>query len=164
MSLNRLPLTLRRAMRLITFPLLALGASCASGPLPSAAAVDTVAVLTAQADRWDQAIVAKDRAAIEANMAADFRQIGGAGNVETKASFVDGLMNAELRIDPCSVEEFEVHVLGDVALLRGRTRMTGSYGGKPFSSHYRYIDVYVERGGAWNVVSVQITKLPPPRE
>ena len=164
MNSNRLPLALRRAMRLIAFPLLALGASCASGPPPSAAAADTVAVLTAQADRWDKAIVAKNRAAIEANMAEDFRQIGGAGDVETKASFVEGLMDAELRIDPYAVEEFEVRLHGEVALLSGRTRMTGSYGGKPFSSHYRYIDIYVKRDGAWKVVSVQITKLPPTRE
>jgi hypothetical protein len=41
-------------------------------------------LLTAQAHRWDEAIVRKDRAAIEANMAEDFRQIDGAGNVETR--------------------------------------------------------------------------------
>lgn len=44
------------------------------------------ALLTAQADRWDKAIVQKDRAAIEANMAPDFRQIDGYGNVSTPGS------------------------------------------------------------------------------
>ncbi|MBI5068396.1 MAG: nuclear transport factor 2 family protein [Deltaproteobacteria bacterium] len=122
-----------------------------------------VAQLTAQADRWDRAIVRKDRAAIEANMAEDFRQIDGAAGVETGRSFVDGLMDPALRIDPYQVEELEVRLYGDVALLSGRTRMTGSYQGKPFESHYRYIDVYVRRGGAWKIVSVQITRVPEPR-
>ncbi len=36
-------------------------------------AAHVAAELTAQADRWDQAIVAKDRTAVEANMAEDFR-------------------------------------------------------------------------------------------
>ena len=121
---------------------------------------DAVARLTAQADAWDKAIVRKDRAAIEANMADDFRQIDGSGNVETKQSFVDDLVSADLRIDPYTVEDFDVRLYGDVALLSGRTRMTGVYQGKPFTSHYRYIDVYVRRGGEWGIVSVQISRIP----
>jgi len=117
--------------------------------------------LKRQADLWDQAIIRKDRAAIEANMADDFRQIDGSGNVETKSSFVEGLMFPELEIDPYTVEDFEVRVYGDVALLSGRTQMPGRYAGEPFSSHYRYIDVYVRRNGEWRVVSVQIFKIAP---
>jgi ketosteroid isomerase-like protein len=133
---------------------------CALTAEPPAAPAATVALLTAQAHRWDQAIVRKDRAAIEANMADDFRQIDGAGNVETKQSFVDDLMSPDLVIEPYQVEDFDVRLYGDVALLAGRTRMTGRYQGKPFSSHYRYIDIYVKRGGAWQIVSVQISKIP----
>jgi ketosteroid isomerase-like protein len=119
-----------------------------------------VAELSAQADAWDRAIVRKDRAAIVQNMADDFRQIDGAGNVESKTSFVEGLLSPDLQIDPYVVEDFDVRVYGDVALLSGRTRMTGRQQGKPFSSHYRYIDVYVRREGEWRVVSVQISRIP----
>ena len=122
---------------------------------------DAVQLLTRQADLWDKAIVQKDRAAIEANMADDFRQIDGAGNVETKASFVEGIMSPALEIDPYAVEDFEIRLYGDVALLSGRTNMTGRYDGKTFTSHYRYIDVYVRRNGAWKIVSVQISRIPP---
>jgi ketosteroid isomerase-like protein len=121
---------------------------------------DTVAQLSAQAHRWDQAIVRKDRAAIEANMADDFRQIDGQGNVETKQSFVADLVSPDLVIDPYTVEDFDVRLYGDVALLCGRTRMTGRYQGKPFTSYYRYIDIYARRGGEWKIVSVQISKIP----
>jgi hypothetical protein len=38
--------------------------------------------------------------------------------------------------------------------------MTGSYQGKPFKSHYRYIDICVRRDGRWKIVSVQISKTP----
>lgn len=119
-----------------------------------------VTQLTARADRWDKAIVRKDRAAIEGNMAEDFRQIDGSGNIETKVSFVDGLMEADLSIDPYTVEDFDVRLYGDVALLAGRTRMTGTYQGKPFTSHYRYIDIYARRHGEWQIVSVQISRIP----
>ena len=120
----------------------------------------TIAALTAQADQWDKAIVRKDQAAIEKNMADDFRQIDAQGDVETKASFVEGLLSPKLVINPYTVEDFDVRLYGDVALLSGRTRMSGSYDGKPFNSHYRYIDIYVRRGGVWKIVSVQISKIP----
>lgn len=144
--------------RLAGLLLAALGALA----LSPAAATPTAAVaarLKAQAEAWDRAIVAKDRAAIEANMADDFRQIDARGQVETKASFVAGLLSPDLQLDPYTVQDFEVRVYGDTALLSGRTRMTGRYQGRPFASHYRYIDVYVKRGGAWRIVSVQISPL-----
>ena len=135
----------------------------AAGMLPSHAADEkqaaVIAELTRQADAWDQAIVRKDRAAIEANMADDFRQIDGDGDIETKASFVNGLLSAKLEIDPYTVDDFEVRLYGNVALLSGRTKMTGRYDGKAFKSHYRYIDIYVMRDGKWQIVSVQISKL-----
>ena len=135
----------------------ALLAGCATTTDDTAA---TTRLLTAQADAWDRAIVRKDRVAIAANMADDFRQIDGAGNIESKTSFVDDIVAPALQIDPYTVEDFELRLYGDTALLSGRTRMTGRYDGKPFSSHYRYIDIYVRRGGVWKIVSVQISKLP----
>ncbi|WP_162250766.1 nuclear transport factor 2 family protein [Pelomonas sp. Root1217] len=133
-----------------------------SGLAQAAPPAELVAQLRAQSDAWDQAIVRRDRAAIEANMAEDFRQIDGRGNVETKASFVEGLVSPDLVIDPYTVEDFEIRVYGDTALLSGRTRMTGRYQGQAFKSHYRYIDIYVKRGGAWKIVSVQISRIPEP--
>lgn len=129
-------------------------------PLNSDDPARTKAELTRLADQWDKAIVRQDRAVIEANMAEDFRQIDGAGNLEDKASFVEGLMSPKLRIDPYTVEDFDVRLYGDVALLSGRTKMTGQYDGKHFQSHYRYIDIYVRRDGRWRIVSVQISKIP----
>lgn len=139
---------------------LALPACAATHNRSEVETTQLVAALSAQADAWDKAIVRKDRAAIESNMAEDFRQIDGHGNVETSKSFVDGLVSADLVIDPYTVEDFDVRLYGDVALLCGRTRMTGKYQGKPFSSHYRYIDIYVRRDAQWKIVSVQISRIP----
>ncbi len=121
---------------------------------------DDVARLTQQSTAWDEAIVRKDAAAIAANMADDFRMVDGDGDVGAKASFIAGIVDPALRIDPYRVDGFEVRLYGDTALLSGTTRMTGSADGKPFVSHYRYIDIYVRRAGAWKIVSVQITRLP----
>lgn len=150
-----------RTLPILTLALGLLGA-CAHAPARPSADEDR-AVLKAKSDAWDKAIIDKDEAAIAGNMAEDFRQIDGGGNLETKASFVAGLVEPELTIDPYGVDEFEIRLYGDVALLSGKTDMTGSYKGERFESHYRYIDVYVRRDGDWKVVSVQITRLPPPK-
>lgn len=121
---------------------------------------EDVARLTQLSNAWDAAIVAKKQAAVADNMAEDFRIIDGHGNVDGKRKFVEDILDAKLTIDPYTVEEFEVRLYGDTALLSGRTRMTGKYDGKPFESNYRYIDIYVRRGGEWKIVSVQITKFP----
>lgn len=154
------PRNLLAALAALTLLISALPAHAAAPAPAKKTDATAIATLSAQADKWDKAIVRKDRAAIEANMAEDFRQIDGAGNVETKASFVEDLLSPKLVIHPYMVEDFEVRLYGDVALLTGRTRMTGSYDGKAFESHYRYTDIYVRRGSTWKIVSVQISKLP----
>ena len=151
-------------MRSAPFLLLAIGAwlvvACA-GALPAAPALDVQRLLTAQADAWDRAIVAKDAIAIEANIAADFTQIQSNGAVIGKAQFIADLLDPATSIDPYRVEDFGVRVYGDTALLTGRIRMTGVEEGKRFEAHFRYVDVYVRRAGRWQVVSVQVTRMPP---
>ena len=134
----------------------ALAAACST---PSASRDSTVQLLTAQADAWDKAIVAKNAAAVAANVAPDFAQIESGGAVNSREEFISGLLDPTLRIDPYTVEDFGVRVYGDTALLTGRIRMTGVSEGKPFFSHFRYIDVYVKRDGAWKVVSIQTTRM-----
>ncbi|WP_028100806.1 nuclear transport factor 2 family protein [Pseudoduganella violaceinigra] len=115
--------------------------------------------LIQQADAWDKAIINKDRAAIAANMADDFRQISARGDIAGKEAFLDAITSPKLVIHPYGVEDMDVRFYGDVALVSGRTRMTGSWDGKAFGSHYRYIDVYVRKDGKWRVASVQITQV-----
>ena len=122
------------------------------------------ATLKKLSDAWDAAIIRKDERAIADNMAEDFRQIDPRANLETKKSFVAGIMDPKLTIDPYTVEEFEIRQYGDTALLSGRTHMTGKYDGQVFESNYRYIDIYVRENGTWKIVSVQITRIPAPAQ
>jgi ketosteroid isomerase-like protein len=127
---------------------------------PPAADPGLIAALTRQADQWDKAIVRKDLAAIASNMTPDFRQIRSNGTVINREVFLRDITSPDLVIDPYTVEDFDLRLYGDVALLCGRTRMTGRYAGKSFTSHYRYIDIYVRRDGQWKVCSVQTTSIP----
>ena len=149
-----------RSIHLMLCAILALlVAGCAATPPAGGGGDASVQLLTAQADAWDKAIVAKNAAAVAANVASDFAQIESGGTVIGRDEFVKDLLDPTLRIDPYKVEDFGVRVYGDTALLTGRIRMTGVSEGKPFASHFRYIDVYVKRDGVWKVVSIQITRM-----
>lgn len=136
----------------------ALQAGCATAPR-RAPDGDIVAMLTRQADAWDRAIVRKDRDAIAANMDDGFRQIDSDGGWHDKAGFLADILDPRLTIAPYTVEDFEVRVLGDSALLTGTTDLHGTWDGQPFRVHYRYTDVYAKRNGAWKVVNVQTTRI-----
>lgn len=140
--------------KLITIAMCLALQACALAPQ-----TDPAIELTRQADAWDAAIIRKDMAAVAANMAPDYRHIRDNGDVADGPGFLAAIGSPKLIIAPYKVEDFDVRIYGDVALLTGRTRMTGSYDGKPFKSHYRYIDVYVRRDGKWKVSSVQITPM-----
>jgi ketosteroid isomerase-like protein len=148
-----------------TFPALVsatllLVAACGA-PEPAAGTdADSRAQLARISDAWDAAIVRKDREAIAANMAEDFRQISADGQVRNKEDFLRILTDARLVIDPYSVEDFEIRLHGDIALLSGHTRMKGKYDGAAFVEEYRYIDIYAFRDGQWRIISVQISRIP----
>lgn len=124
-------------------------------------AAQAVAEITRQADAWDKAIVQKDMAAVAANMTDDFRIIRSNGDISNKEGFLRGVEAPTLTINPYTVEDFDVRLYGDMALVCGRTRMTGISSGVSFTLNYRYIDTYIRADGTWKVCHVQITEIPP---
>jgi ketosteroid isomerase-like protein len=128
---------------------------CAMAPTANADA----ARLRQQADAWDRAIVRKDRAAIAQNMAESFQQIDSQGNLSDKAGFLSAITSDKLVIFPYAPEDVVIRFYGRTALITGTTLLHGTYGGKPFTTHYRYTDTYANESGVWRVVNVQTTEM-----
>lgn len=131
-----------------------------SGPTPTRQA--TVDQLTRQAVAWDAAIVAKQRDAVLSNMGEDFMHIGGNGELSDRTAFIDSIASPNLTLQPYRMDNLQVRIFGDTAILTGTTDMRGSWKGKTFGSHYRFSDTYLFRSGRWQVVHIQITDLPAP--
>ncbi|MEO6366323.1 MAG: nuclear transport factor 2 family protein [Luteimonas sp.] len=129
---------------------------CTTTSMP---AQDAAVRLRQQADAWDRAIVRKDVMAIAQNMAESFRQIDSQGNLSNKAEFLTGITSDKLVIQPYEPEDVEIRFYGNLALVTGTTHLHGTYDGKPFKTHYRYTDTYVNESGAWQVVNVQTTEI-----
>jgi hypothetical protein len=113
----------------------------------------------------DKMIVEKSRATWEAyktrNIGAmkaltgeDYasNSLTGASNLKEDIATID-----KLTIEHYSIDDPKVSwVTKDVAILRYKCELKGSYDGKPFAPVYA-TEVWVNRGGRWQIVSYQET-------
>lgn len=143
-----------KLMPCFLLPLISIAASAGQPPTSK-----LEEALKLQADAWDVAIVNKDRRAIAANMADSFMLIDSDGGTADKEQFVQNIVAEDLSINPYTVNDFKIRIYENTALLTGTTDMYGTHKGRPFTSHYRYLDTYVNDNGTWKVVHVQTTPI-----
>jgi ketosteroid isomerase-like protein len=132
---------------------LALLQGCAASSMRDSAESE----LRALESRWDEAIVRKDRAALQQILGDDFVIITADGQIGGKSQLMDVVASPDAVIDPFATEDVKVRVYGDAAVLTGRFTQTGSYKGQRFESQCLYTDVYAKRDHQWTAVSAQAT-------
>lgn len=108
--------------------------------------------------RLIRAWVEHDRETVNAILADDWTVIDPTGRVLTKAQVLEeGFESGTRKIESGTIDEVKVRLLGEVAVVTGRTIATGSYQGTSVSVKLRFTDVCVKRGDDWQVVSSQAT-------
>ena len=70
------------------------------------------------------------------------------------------LGSGDRRIESGSIDDLNVRVFGNVAVVTGRSVLAGSYQGNRASVVQRFTDVFVKRDGRWQVVASQGTQVP----
>jgi ketosteroid isomerase-like protein len=143
-------------------------------PWPLAAAVLTsvVAAVTAQPSteavlvelehRLAKAWVARERDFIDGLLADDWSVTDAAGRVLTKQQALDETFaSPDRRIDSMAIDDLRVRVLGDVAIVTGRTTASGSYRGQTGTAVLRFTDVFVRRDGRWQCVASHGSSVAP---
>jgi ketosteroid isomerase-like protein len=111
---------------------------------------------------WLDAYMKRDIAALERIEADDFNITYSNGESRTKAeelahlkSNSDGAGTFKL-----NTEDTKVRLFGDTAVLTGILIQQLTNNGKEMNVRARYTDVWVKRNGRWQVVAVQLTKMP----
>lgn len=101
-----------------------------------------------------KAWVSRDRATIDAILAPEWSVTDAAGRVLTKQQVMqESFDSPDRRIETMAIDDVQVRTFGDMAVATGRTRATGSYRGTSSSMVLRFTDVFVRRGGRWQVVA-----------
>ena len=108
---------------------------------------------------WDAAFVAKDMRFIERVLADEFVATYGDGTRGDKAAEMAQTIDFDQRVDSSVLDSFRVRIYGDTAVVWFSRHMTGPKSGKIVAVTYRFVDVFVKRGGRWQCVSSQSTKV-----
>jgi hypothetical protein len=146
-------------MRIAAIAFMLCLAAC-NAPAPAAAPNGPSPQLTAAAERYEDAQIAGDEAALQDLIADDYVLVGSDGARSNKAELIafwtaDGFDPA-----PVTVTEPVEHVWTDGAALGGTVTLSWTQDDAPVSVTIRYVDIWALRDGAWRVVYGQSTRVP----
>ena len=106
------------------------------------------------------AMAQKDIATLTALLADDLVYTHSSARLDTKRSLI-GAMESGATVYT-AVEPFDVKAqdLGDAVVLTGAVRIRVTSNGNPIQFSVRFTDVYANKGGQWQMVAWQSTRLP----
>lgn len=144
--------------RMIAVSLALLGASCAPKGLSHGRSEADVVRATEHARL--AALVAGDAAAAATFHADEFKLVNPVGAVLSKADYLAAVSSGEVDYIVWQPAEISVRQEGRQAVIRYRSDLQVTVGGRalPRTPHW-HIDVYEKRGGKWQVVWSQATRV-----
>ncbi len=107
-----------------------------------------------------EAMAAKDYATLEAVIADDLIYCHSSARLDTKQSLIGNMKSGSTVYTSVVPSEVKAQDLGDAVVLTGIARINVVSGGKPLAFGVRFTDVYAKRGGKWQMVVWQSTKVP----
>jgi ketosteroid isomerase-like protein len=106
---------------------------------------------------WNQAYKLGDKNAISAILDDAIVIVNDDGSLQSKAEFLAGVKPSQSQEQQVAPESLRVHMAGNVALATGVFRTKGVEKGKAYETRDRFIDTWVNKGGAWVCVSAAAT-------
>lgn len=106
-----------------------------------------------------QAGVHKDVAWVASATADEYVQIDWEGKVLDKKAMLARIGSSNIQLQSNAVDEIDVKVYGEVAVVAGQATRKGVMDGKDISSSVRFTRVYIKRDGRWQVVQFQQTRV-----
>lgn len=115
--------------------------------------------LRVQRDRF-RAMEEGDVTALEPMLREDLRYTHTGGQTESKAQFLQTLASGSLQYVSIEPDSVELRRYGQTAVVNGRSRMRvrNSAGERAFS--IRFLEVYVQEAGRWQLAAWQAIRLP----
>ena len=133
-------------------------ASLCGGALADTA-TDVLAADTART----AALIAADRAALDATLATELRYVHSNGLIQDRATYLDAAVNGPMTYTAITPTQRQVRALSaQVALLTGRNHVAVVLNGKPLTADVLYTAVYVQEDAHWKLAAWQSTPAPKP--
>jgi ketosteroid isomerase-like protein len=106
------------------------------------------------------AMAEKDIATLQGVLAEDLIYTHSSARLDTKASLIGNMQSGATVYSSVVPSDVVVQDCGDTVVLTGVARIKVTSGGNPMSFGVRFTDVWAKRGGSWQMVTWQSTKLP----
>ncbi len=107
--------------------------------------------------QWKQAVIDRDRAALDQFYASEYISTDSEGLVWNKRQDIEIDTAGASRLTSFKFEDLRVQVYGDVAVVTGRLFTAGVMAGAPSQNLSRFTDVFVKRDGRWRCVATHST-------
>ena len=105
------------------------------------------------------AMAEKDVAALTKILSDDLIYTHSSARLDTKQSLIGAMESGSTVYTSVEPSDVVAQDLGDAVVLTGVAAISVNSGGKPNSFRVRFTDVYANKGGAWQMVTWQSTKL-----
>ena len=106
------------------------------------------------------AMAQKDVATLNALLADDLVYTHSTARLDTKQSLIGNMESGATIYTAVEPSDVKAQDLGDTVVLTGSCRISVMSGGRPNSFGVRFTDVYANKGGRWQMVAWQSTRVP----
>jgi ketosteroid isomerase-like protein len=107
------------------------------------------------------ASVKGDVAIMEKQTSDDYTFINLYGQMSDKSQMVNGFKTGRTKLTSNELSDVKVRVYGDTAIVTGKADIKGTLAGKETSGPIMFTRVYVKKGGSWQSVAFQQTRVSP---
>jgi ketosteroid isomerase-like protein len=106
------------------------------------------------------AMAQKDIMALNAMLSDDLVYTHSSARVDTKQSLIGAMESGATVYTAVVPSDVKAQDLGDAVVLTGVARISVMSRGNPNTFSVRFTDVYANKGGQWQMVTWQSTRLP----
>ena len=108
------------------------------------------------------AAVKGDVATLEKQTADDYTFINLYGQMSDKSQMVNNFKTGQTKLTSNEVSDMKVRVYGNTAVITGKVDVAGTMAGKDTKAKIMFTRVYVKKGGQWQSVAFQQTRISNP--
>ena len=108
------------------------------------------------------AAVKGDAATLEKQTSDDYTFINMNGQMSDKSQMVNAFKTGQTKLTSDDVSDMKVRVYGNTAVITGKADVKGTLGGKDVDGQIMFTRVYVKKGGNWQSVAFQQTRVSNP--
>jgi hypothetical protein len=106
-----------------------------------------------------EALLTNDTRVLESLIADDYTGYDPLGNPQDKKMSVDAYRPGCAKLDRYEVTDVETRMMGEVGVITGKGYLHGEFAGEEFEHKLRFLDLYVYRGGRWQLYLSQLTTI-----